>query len=188
MSRHGFRQRALSGTHEKTAYADSTDRFLWDIHKYTNDYIRFADTKAAFVVAASTALVGTLVSSSIFESCFRRTPCQWSPLQWVALVGLLLLTASLFLSVSAVRPRLWNKTSIGYIFWESIAGHGSPQEFSRAVGELPARMRTRAISDHLFVLATVAKRKYAYVKLAIYTGLPGAALAGIALFMQHELR
>jgi hypothetical protein len=49
-------------------------------------------------------------------------------------------------------------------------------------------MRTTAISDHLFMLAAVARRKYAYVKLAIYTGTPGAALAGIALFMQHALR
>jgi hypothetical protein len=51
--------------------ADATAKFLWDVHKYTNDYIRFADTKAAFVAAASTALIGTLVGSNVLDSCHR---------------------------------------------------------------------------------------------------------------------
>jgi hypothetical protein len=186
MSGHGFRQRALTVTRQKSADADSTDRFLWDIHKYTNDYIRFADTKAAFVAAASTALIGALVGSSALDSCFRAIPGTW--LQWGAMAGLLLLAASLVLSVLAIRPRLWNHSSVGYIFWESIKGHKTARAFSQAVSELPASGRTTATSDHLFMLASVATRKYGYVKWAIHAGIAGGLLAGVVLFMRHALK
>jgi hypothetical protein len=186
--RKNFRETALTAVRDPDKNADATDKFLWDVHKYTNDYIRFADTKAAFVAAASTALIGTLVGSNVLDSCFRINACAWSVTQWVGFIGLLCLSASLFLSVYAIWPRLWNSTSVGYIFWESVAGHGTAEAFSRKVAELPATERTKATSDHLFALATVAKRKYEFVKLAIYAGMPGGVLAGIALFMRHALR
>jgi hypothetical protein len=105
--RKNFRETALTAAREDPdKRAEATDKFLWDVHKYTNDYIRFADTKAAFVAAASTALIGTLVSSTVLDSCFRVTPCAWFKVQWLAMVGLLLLATSLSLAVNAIRPRL----------------------------------------------------------------------------------
>jgi hypothetical protein len=185
--RRNFRETALTAVRDPGKSAEVTDKFLWDVHKYTNDYIRFADTKAAFVAAASTALIGTLVGSSVLDSCFRINVFSWPATKWVGFIGLLFLSASLCLSVNAIRPRLWNSTSAGYIFWESVAGHGTAQAFSHAVGDLTATERTTATSDHLFQLAIIAKRKYEFVKLAIYSGMPGGVLAGIALFMRHAL-
>ena len=183
-----FRQKALVGRGACEGKTEPTGRFLWEVHHYINEYIRFADTKAAFVAATSTALAGALVSSSVLDSSFRKLPSLWSGLQWTAAVGLLLLSVSLLLSVAAVRPRLWNKTYIGYIFWDSIPGHGTAELFSAAIRKLPVSQRTTALSDHLFALATVAKRKYAYVKLAVHVGLLGGVLAGSVLFLQHALR
>jgi hypothetical protein len=142
----GLRERVLRSS-TKVDTAESTDQFLWKVHQYTNEYIRFADTKAAFIAAVSTALIGSLVSSSIFDSCFRRTLCLWTKLQWAGIAGLMLVVTALALSVAAIRPRLWNRTSVGYIFWESVAGHRTAQEFSHAVCKLPAEDRTTAISD-----------------------------------------
>jgi len=62
---------------------------------YTNEYIRFADTKAGFIAGVSAALVGSLVASSLFDSCFRSSLCQWSKLQWAGIIGLLSLLARL---------------------------------------------------------------------------------------------
>lgn len=165
-----------------------TSAFLWEVHRYTNEYIRFADTKAAFIAGASTALIGSLVTSSIFDSCFRSTPYLWSKLQWTGVFGLLLLAASLALSITAIRPRLWNKTSVGFIFWGSIVGHRTALQFTEEVRGLSARDRAVAISDHLFVLATIARRKYAYVDWALFAGVAGGALAGAVLFIQHARR
>jgi hypothetical protein len=167
---------------------ESTSDFLWEVHKYMNEYIRFADTKAAFIAAAATALIGSLVASSLFDSSFRTSPCLWSKLQWMGIVSLLLLIVSLGFSIAAIRSRLWNKTSVGYIFWGSIAGHGSMLQFTRAVHELSLLGMTNAISDHLFVLSSIAKRKYGYVDWALSVGVAGGALAGIVLFVQHATR
>jgi hypothetical protein len=46
---------------------------------------------------------------------------------------------------------------------------------------------TNAISDHLFVLSSIAKRKYAYVDCSLSVGVAGGALAGIVLFLQHAI-
>lgn len=168
--------------------AAGADEFLWEVHKYTNEYIRFADTKAAFIAGASTALIGALVASSLFNSCLRLTPCNWSKSQWVAAIGLALLSTSLTLSILAIKPRLWNRTTIGYISWDSITGHGNPQKFSLAFHGLSAIERSTAISDHLFILAKIAKRKYAYVAYALATGAIGGALTAAVLFVQHALK
>jgi hypothetical protein len=94
----------------------------------------------------------------------------------VALIGLLLLSISMFFSLAVIWPRIWNKTSIGLIFWESIARHRSAQD------------RSTAIAEHLFILSALAKRKYLWVKFALWLGVPGAGLTAIALFLQHALK
>lgn len=165
-----------------------TSEFLWDVHKYTNDYIRFADTKAAFTASVVTALIGSLVASSILDSCFRIRLWRWSPLQWVTLLGLILLTGSLVLCIAAIRPRLWNNTPVGFIFWDSIVAHKTAHQFTRALHALTDRQRSEVVSDHLFILATIAKRKFEYVGWAIYAGAIGGMLAGIALFLHHTYR
>ena len=141
--------------------------FLWEVHKYTNEYIRFADTKAAFIAGVSSALIGSLVASSLFDSCFKTSLCQWTKLRWAGAIGVLLLATSLGLCLAAIRPRLWNNTSVGFIFWGSITGHGSARRFTHAVHGLSEHERSSAISDHLFMLATIASRKYAYVDRAL---------------------
>lgn len=176
-------------SHQDNAISQSNpETFLWETHKYTNEYIRFADTKAAFTAGAATALIGSLVASSILDSCFRTNLCQWSKLQWIGLAGLLLLVVALALSIAAIRPRLWNKTPVGLIFWDSIVAHGSASQFTHAIHHSTGKERSNAVSNHLFVLASIAKRKYTYVAWAIYTVVLGGSLAGIALLIQHAYR
>jgi hypothetical protein len=38
----------------------NTTEFLWEVHRYVNEYIRFADTKAAFIAGATTPAVVTI--------------------------------------------------------------------------------------------------------------------------------
>jgi hypothetical protein len=174
---------------EESAVPESDlETFLWEVHKYTNEYIRFADTKAVFTAGATTALIGGLAASSVFDSCLKVSFCQWSVLQRIGFAGLLLLSAAVALSIAAIRPRLWNKTPLGFIFWNSIAVHGSAIQFTRAVHNSTDKERCEAVSNHLFVLASIAKRKYAYVAWAIYTAVLGGSLAGTALFLQHAYR
>jgi hypothetical protein len=106
----------------------------------------------------------------------------------LAAVGLLLLSGTVALSLAAIRPRLWNKTPVGFIFWESIFVHPSAANFSDSIHKTTAHERTNAIAQHLFILATVAKRKYAYVNYAVWLGIGGGVATAIALFLQHGLK
>jgi len=165
-----------------------TEKYLWEIHKYTNDYIRFADTKAGFIAGVSTALIGSLVSSSLFDSCFRIGLCGVSRMQWMGLLGLLLLATSVAFSITAIRPRLWNDTPVGFIFWGSLIGHKTAKNYTRAVNQLDAHERSTSISDHLFILASIAQRKYTFIDRALFAGLAGGILTAVILFMRHALR
>jgi hypothetical protein len=168
--------------------ANSLEDFLWQVHGYTNEYIRFADTKAAFIAAATSALIGTSISSSVLDSFLLKTPCLWYRSQWLALIGLLMLSLSTICSLAVVWPRLWNKTPVGFIFWESIAGHRSAANFSQGIHKATGQERTTAIAEHLFILGSVARRKYLYVKYALWLGVPGGGLTVTALFLQHGLK
>ena len=121
--------------------ANSLEDFLWQVHGYTNEYIRFADTKAAFIAAATSALIGTSISSSVLDSFLLKAPCLWYRSQWLALIGLLMLSLSTICSLAVVWPRLWNKTPVGFIFWESIAGHRSAVNFSKAIHKATGQER-----------------------------------------------
>jgi hypothetical protein len=168
--------------------ANSLEDFLWQVHQYTNEYIRFADAKAGFIAAAASALIGTSISSSVLDSFLLKAPSLWYWSQWLALIGLLILSLSTICSLAVIWPRLWNKTRIGFVFWESIAGHRSAVNFSQAIHKATGQERTASIADHLFILGTVAKRKYLYVRYALWLGVPGGGLTAIALFLQHGLK
>jgi hypothetical protein len=86
--------------------AESLNDFLWKVHDYTNDYIKLTDTKATFVAAAAAGIIGASMSTSIFDSILRSTPGTWSFLQWLAALGLLLLTVSFSMSVWVLWPKL----------------------------------------------------------------------------------
>lgn len=66
-------EQAQKGEATRPVDWDAASTLLWDLHSYTNEYIRFADTKAAFIATACTALIGSLVASSTFDSCCRRS-------------------------------------------------------------------------------------------------------------------
>jgi hypothetical protein len=53
---------------------------------------------------------------------------------------------------------------------------------------LTEQEKNTAVSDHLFVLAGIAKRKYAYVDYALYAGVAGGVLTCVVLFVQHALK
>jgi hypothetical protein len=168
--------------------SESTNDFLWEVHKYTNEYIRFADTKAAFVAGVSTALIGSLVESSLFDSAFCVAPCHWSKLQWVGILAIVLLALSIGLNIAAIRPRLWNNRTVGFIFWGSICGHETAHAFTHAVRGLTTDEMTKSLSEHLFILASIAKRKFEYVDRSIYAGVAGGVLASIVLFAKHATK
>jgi hypothetical protein len=188
LDRSRFRERALSIQRSLSVKQDGV-KFLWEVHHYINEYIRFADTKAAFTATACTALIGSIVASKALDSIFLRHTSQWLWSQKLSIIALILLTAAVLLCIWSIRPRLPGKNPTGGpIFWESIVAHGSPHAFFQYLADLHPDDRVAALSDHVYVLASIAKKKYSHVSWAVWLGLPGGIIAGAALFIQHAAK
>jgi hypothetical protein len=168
--------------------AESLNDFLWKVHSYTNDYIKLADTKAAFVAASTAGIIGAAMSTSMFDSILRSAPSSWSFLQWAAALGLLLLGVSFVMSIWVLWPRRWKSKHPGFIYWEAVIEHGDAKSFSAAIRSQTDSALTTSISNHVFVLAMIADRKYKLVGKAVETGVLGGVVTAVVIFAFKGLR
>lgn len=159
--------------------------FLWKVHNYTNEYIRFADTKAAFLITAGSALVGVLVSSDVLDKSLKPA-AHWGFSTWLGLLGLFSLVVSILCAAWAIKPRLWGSAAVGLIFWESVRRHETNEAYYAALQRQSGEY-SKTVADHVYALGAVAKRKYLYVNLAIVFAIPGGLLAGTSVLLHHVL-
>ena len=162
--------------------------FLWKVHSYTNDYIKFADTKAAFIITAVGGLIAALVSSRVLDDLHRLRIGNWSAICWVALVSLALLVASFVSSLAVITPRLASSTTLGLIFWNHIKKHEDSNKFTKSINSQSTEQIESEVSRHVYDLAGVCGTKYRWIKMAIYTAIPGGILAGITVLASHVTR
>ena len=167
--------------------ADYSD-FLWRVHAYINDYIKFADAKAAFIAAACSGVIGALVASTLFDSCFRNSLSDWTIMQFAGMLGLILLVISFGLSIATIQPRLWSKSGSGFIYWGSVIAHGSAKDHTAAVHQLTQRQMSEETAKHVFTLSMIADRKFKRVSWALAVGVLGGLLSAVVLFIQRSLR
>jgi len=169
--------------------ADSTSQsridFLWKVHSYTNDYIRFADSKAAIVAGAVSTLIGALIASGIFDHLltysWRGRP---SPV-YFGMISLGFLFSALMCAVASIRPRLTSDVPKGFIFWDSIVEHNNEKAYCGAFAKLTPEDLERNVSRHVYTLARICKRKYFWSSLSIVLGTIGGLIAGIILLSIH---
>lgn len=89
--------------------------FLWKVHGYTNEYIRFADPKAAFAVAVAAGLLAALFNAKCHAFCspskLSLADATWDAtrLGAVSTMALSCLLGSTFLLSWAITPRLWKE-------------------------------------------------------------------------------
>ena len=159
--------------------------FLWKVHSYTNDYIRFADSKAAFVATAVTGLIAALVASHVFDALNRLPFGAWPFRSWIGFGALCLLVLSFAFALVAIRPRLHSVVGKGFIYWRSIEKHGNDMKFASSVMSLIPDAIELNVSRHLFELARICSRKYFWTNLAMIIGVVGGALAGDAILLSH---
>jgi hypothetical protein len=181
---------ALGTASSSTAPKSSDDQvqkreFLWKVHGYTNEYIRFADTKAGFCVGMASAVMAALFASKCHDLFLQAAPGQWTALAWASLSAFVLLALSIGASVTAVRPRLWVHSEKGFIFWQAVAEFDSPGALvmgyeSQGVAELNV-----CLAHHLYSLAKVCSRKYMWVNVAILAAAVGGTLAVAVVLLKH---
>jgi Family of unknown function (DUF5706) len=159
--------------------------FLWKVHGYTNDYIKFADTKAGFAAGVAVAVMGALAASHPFDSIWG-TPFTRLPYRvWFSAVALAILAFSFISALIAIRPRLKSHVPKGFIFWESVVAHESDIIFAGECKKLSADEMELNVSRHIYALAAICTRKYFWTNLSIWAGAVGGLLAGSTILVMH---
>lgn len=170
--------------------ANSKDRldFLWKIHGYTNDYIRFADTKAGFAAGAVSVVMGALVASHPFDSVWGTPFTHLNYRVWFSALAMVILVFSFICALLAIKPRLKSTMPKGLIFWASVIEHGSDRAYAGECKKLSTEDMELNVSRHVYTLATISTRKYFWTNLSILTGSVGGLLAASVILIMHTLQ
>ena len=155
--------------------------FLWKVHAYTNEYIRFSDTKSGVVVAFSLTVLGALGATKHFNPLGSVSVGGWSTINWATGGAALLLVTATLSAAWSMRPRLWNPQSKGFIFWESIKAHETAADFKSSLAQQSEADLNTHLAGHLHVLAAVASRKYFWSDVAMLLAAAGGFVAAAVL-------
>lgn len=136
---------------------ESEHAFLLHVHTYINDYIRFADTKAVFILGATGGIMVWLLSK--IDSIPADGP-MWPTA--ILLIPGLPLGFSFTFAMQCVFPRLGSSKRKGLVFWESIYNTGREQYLVQVQSLVDTETR-REIAEHTWDLAQVALKKYSNV-------------------------
>jgi len=163
--------------------ADARDRqdFVWHVHAYLNDQIKFADTKAAFVAALATGVTGALYGAHVHE---HFTGPAGAGRLWpggVAAAAFGLLIFSLVTCLASIVPRRRSFQPRGYIYWGAIAEHDSQETYYRQLQSETADALTEHLGHHAYTLATICKDKYRWLTWAIVSLVAGGVIGGALL-------
>ncbi|MDR3718878.1 MAG: DUF5706 domain-containing protein [Bryobacteraceae bacterium] len=159
--------------------------FLWHTHQYLGEYARFGDSKAAFVGAIASALLGALYSAKVHVPILQSSFHQWALWTWLAAIAGVFLVVPVVLAVWTVLPRLRSTQAKGFIYWDSIAAHGNVELLKTSFHSQSARTLNDHLLHHVFDISSkVLVPKYRAVSLCIIALCIGGIFAAAALVLQ----
>lgn len=173
-----------SSTKHKPDLPNPDVSYLWNVHTYINEYIRFSDTKAGVIIVFSSALIGSLYAAKLHVAFVSAAMNAWNTGAWVSASAFLLLALSVVFSAWSIVPRLWNDQPRGFIFWQSILAHGDAQSYRCSFQGASSFELVEHLSGHIFTLSRVCDSKYRLVTLGMWCVLIGGLLAGILLLLR----
>jgi hypothetical protein len=104
---------AHSAQNGKQPEAMPAAEFVWKVHGYTNEYIRFADAKAGAIITWCAGLIALLFTIKA-QSRFLPPQITFTDIDWkatglgaAAIVAFLFLTLSVTFGFLTILPRLW---------------------------------------------------------------------------------
>ena len=158
--------------------------FLWNTHRYLNESIRFADTKAGFTVALACPVVGALFAGKLQDLFLLTAPRQWSPISWLSAAAFLALGSSITMGVWTISPRLISKQPHGFLYWGGVTEHGSPETFWANMKTQSQETLVEHLAHHVFCLSQISQTKYSWARLAMALGMLGGLLAVLVLLFR----
>jgi hypothetical protein len=160
--------------------------FIWKTHEYINNYVRFADQKAVFVVAWCSAIIGAIYAAHLNEGVLH-SHITLAELSWgttLAGFALVMMGLSFLTAAWVVVPRLPTNQRSGLIFWESILVHADGELFANAMGRFDQNQLARHLSVQVYTLAGVAKTKYWWLAISMWFAFFGS-ICGVSAILVH---
>lgn len=158
---------------KRLAFADQT-------HQYIRDYIRQADQKAAFFFTVSTALLAFLYKAGI-SSRWLKPLLRWNVLDMAAFLAMMALAMSAIVALLVIIPRTPGSRR-GYLFWEAIAEYDTSRRYADDLVTLSIPTLLQVKSEHCHELAGVCRRKYKWLRIALWIGMLGLT-ASVVVFL-----
>lgn len=163
--------------------------FMWNVHSYQNEYIRFADTKAIVVLGWVSAISGLMISLDRHHLLFKPKEIDWSLAvfgllapTWMAFISL---TVSFIACVFVLFPRLpksfSGKSENTLIFWDEVQSFKNASDYNRAIEAATDQDLIRKVSQHLFTLSEISRLKYQIAQWALGAGVVGTLFAGLVV-------
>lgn len=153
------------------------EEFTRHVHAYVNDYVRFADEKAAFIVTFASASLAFLHTQNLLPALGLD----------VSLIGLLRFLAATGLGLSilfamwVVLPRR-RGGSQGLVFWLAIAARQSPEAYESSLRTASREVLESELERHTHEVSVVCAAKYQRLAWAMYIGCVGV-FASVGLIM-----
>jgi len=157
------------------------EEYLWHVNQYLNEHVRFSDTKAGSVIVLAGALLSMLYGGGMHRTFAAVPIAEWSLRTVAALVTYLLLGGAVMAAAWTMRPRMVKSVPTGYVFWESILAHGSPQAFVRNLNLRSRQELLDHLAVQLYVVSGILSTKFRWVGRAVMLCLTGAMLAAVVL-------
>jgi hypothetical protein len=174
---------ALAG--RQTSLATTYDRlsFLWSVHSFTNDYVRFADNKTTAVVVIASGLIGALYSGGAHRRFMLFGVAQWDWKAWSGLLAFVFLALGVLSGAWSVMPRLWSGNKRGFVFWENVLRFRTALDYARCLRAESFEGLVDCLADDLFAVSSICRAKYRWLRLSICLTLLGGLLGASVLIL-----
>lgn len=184
---HRFDRLTIERKLQKMGESDRDVDTLWRIHEAVSAHVRYADTKAAVVLAAGSVLV-TVALPPLLE---RLPDLRWWTLI-LAAIGVALLVGSAGSAITCLMPRKKpdrrGEAPPSLLFFEHVTrDHRTAHDYVDAVErELsdPATLR-RQVAEQIWSNAKVASTKFAHVDRALALLLVAIGVAVVVTIITY---
>lgn len=177
--------------------SSDNSQFAWQVHGYLNEYIKFADTKAALLAGLAGPLTIGIFSFNNwilavdFKSLFSVTSALFFGFAFCC--AFMSVWPNLFTSnlkrakkgMPKIESLEQSEPDKGFIYWENIFAHSNANTFARELVQLSGDDQLQHVGKHCYELAKINRRKF---KLVLYASrLFAAGLLSLAVFVSIHL-
>ncbi len=175
---------AVAAEETRAAYPDekAAEAFATHVHSYIAEFIRLADQKSAFTLAACTGLLCYGFKINLHQM-WMKAPKTFTALDLVCFVAMASLAFGFALSVWVIVPNL-HKSHRGFVYFGSIAEYESAAAYASEILASPSTHLRRAILQHSYDIAKVCTTKYLWLRRSLWATTVGVVLFVAVLLMK----